>query len=736
MNAGSVLRLLIACVACLWLASGPALAKEKPSQSAAAASALPEPLTREAIRELVSRLDDTEVRRLLIEQLDRAAAPKPAKPADDMTGMAQGASEAFAHLRERGAAVWASGADFPDVLEQVAVRMSEPRDPSVLWLIAAWFLVMLACSALAEWAFRFATRRAVERFEARPAEGLGGRTVQVLFRAALGVGHLAAFAAGGVALFLARWQGHEPTRFIVVVLFSAILGVRLLALVVRLLLEPKSAASRLLPFDDRAAAVIYWGVVRLAALYALLRVANVFLARFGAPLEPQVLLGMVGSAIFLALLLDTLWKVREDVARLIRGEGAAGALRRLLADLWPFLAAAYLVAIYVLRVYDVLRGGVEQGGSAAILSVVLLLVLPLADMWLCRVLAALMGRGDVGTTDPAAPRTDGFEPVLRRAIHIVVLVLGFVSLAALWDLNLFALAERSLGGRIASALFGIAITTLLAWVLWEVARTAIDRRIAEETFSAEHKAPVSRLRTLLPLLRATLLATIVVMAVLSILAALGINIVPLLAGASVVGVAIGFGSQTLVRDIVSGAFFLMDDAFRLGEYIEVGDAKGIVEKIGVRAVVLRHHRGPLNVLPYGEIKRLRNTSRDWMIMKMEFRLAFDTDLKKVKQIMKKIGQALAADPELGKDLIEPLKSQGVAATDDSALIVRAKFMARPAGGTAYTIRREAYARIIKAFAEEGIKFAERRVMVTVPPGTSAEAAAAAGAAAGRVATTP
>jgi moderate conductance mechanosensitive channel len=114
--------------------------------------------------------------------------------------------------------------------------------------------------------------------------------------------------------------------------------------------------------------------------------------------------------------------------------------------------------------------------------------------------------------------------------------------------------------------------------------------------------------------------------VLSILGALGVNIVLLLAGASVFGLAIGFGSQALVRDIVSGAFFLMDDAFRLGEYIEAGDAKGTVERITIRSLHLRHHRGAINVLPYGEVRRLKNTSRDWMIMTMEFRLTYDTDL--------------------------------------------------------------------------------------------------------------
>jgi small-conductance mechanosensitive channel len=239
---------------------------------------------------------------------------------------------------------------------------------------------------------------------------------------------------------------------------------------------------------------------------------------------------------------------------------------------------------------------------------------------------------------------------------------------------------------------------------------------------------VSRLRTLLPLLRATLAVTILVMAVMSVLAAMGVDILPLLAGASVVGVAIGFGSQTLVRDVVSGAFFLMDDAFRLGEYIEVGDAKGRIEKITLRSLFLRHHRGALNILPYGEIKRLRNTSRDWMIMVLEFKLAFDTDLRKVKKLVKAVADEIAADPELGPELLQPLKSQGVLSTDDSSITVRVKYMAKPGDGP-FMIRRVAYEKILKAFASHDIHFAGKRVEVYVPPDVTGDRRSLAGAAA-------
>jgi small-conductance mechanosensitive channel len=710
---------------CATLAGLPALAKDgKPAKHQEVA--LPDPLTKESIRELVSRLSDAEVRALLVKQLDRAAVPAPAKKATNVS-LAQATGEEFAFLRTRAAEVLGSMRDFPGALAQVAERIAAPNEAFHLWKVAAGILGMIIAGAVAEFAFAYVTRRVRARFEERAADGLAATSVRFVLRAGIGVAHIAAFAAGAVALFVALWQGHEASRLLVLLTFEAILGVRVAALLARLLLEPKAPQLRMLTFDDRAAGVLYWGIVRLAIVFALIRVVQILLLRFEAPQTAAELWPLCAGTVAFLLVLDTVWRMREPVAALIRGSGEAGALRRLLADLWPGLATIYLFAAYFSRMHDLLRGDSETN-NAPIISVLLLVALPIVDMFICRLAAELMKAGPQAGAD-AAPGgfAASFAPVLEKAIHIVVIVAGLLMLADLWELNLFAMAEQNLGGRITSAFLGIALTALIAWMLWEVALTAIDRRMGAETVAQGHK--ISRLRTLLPLLRATLQVTIIVIAVLSILAALGVNILPLLAGASVVGVAIGFGSQTLVRDIVSGAFFLMDDAFRLGEYIEVGDAKGTVEKIGVRAVILRHHRGALNVLPYGEIKRLRNTSRDWMIMKMEFRLTYDTDLKKVKQIVKKIGKEISEDPELGKHLIEPLKSQGVTAAEDSALIVRVKYMADPASGGAFTIRREAYAKIIAAFSEAGIKFANRQVTVNVPAGLDPAVAAAAATAA-------
>ena len=123
-----------------------------------------------------------------------------------------------------------------------------------------------------------------------------------------------------------------------------------------------------------------------------------------------------------------------------------------------------------------------------------------------------------------------------------------------------------------------------------------------------------------------------------VLSSLGVNIGPLIAGAGVVGIAIGFGAQTLVRDIVSGFFYLIDDAFRIGEYVVIDQIRGTVEKISVRSFQLRHHDGPVHTIPYGEIRSLTNWSRDWAIMKFELRIPFETDIEKVRKIIKQIAQ--------------------------------------------------------------------------------------------------
>ena len=276
------------------------------------------------------------------------------------------------------------------------------------------------------------------------------------------------------------------------------------------------------------------------------------------------------------------------------------------------------------------------------------------------------------------------------------------------------MASDTTGSRLLRGALHAVVIVLVVEVLWHLLRSWIDRSLADAQSAADPGTPEAhqrraRIRTLLPIARNVLFVVLTVMAALMALSALGVQVGPLIAGAGVVGVAIGFGSQTLVKDVISGVFFLLDDAFRVGEYIESGSIRGTVEGFSLRSIKLRHHRGYLHTVPFGALDKITNYSRDWVIDKVTLGLTYDTDLDKVKKIIKQIGRELQADPEFGPQIIDTLKMQGVEEYGDFAIKVRLKLTCKP--GEQFVIRRRAYGMIKKAFSENDIKFAFPTVQV-------------------------
>ena len=214
---------------------------------------------------------------------------------------------------------------------------------------------------------------------------------------------------------------------------------------------------------------------------------------------------------------------------------------------------------------------------------------------------------------------------------------------------------------------------------------------------------------MISVLRGVVLGAVIAVTALILISRLGVDIAPLLAGFGILGLAVSFGSQALVRDIVSGFFFLMEDAFRVGEYVDTGRLKGTVEKISLRSMQLRHQSGLIHTVPFGQIPSLTNASRDWSTVKFNLRLDRDVDVEKARKAIKKVGQAMMEDPEIAPYLIEPLKMQGVADITDSCIIVRLKFTAKPA--EASTVQRNALKQVYLSFKEAGIPFASNAVTV-------------------------
>ncbi|MGV6871488.1 mechanosensitive ion channel family protein [Pseudochelatococcus sp. B33] len=317
------------------------------------------------------------------------------------------------------------------------------------------------------------------------------------------------------------------------------------------------------------------------------------------------------------------------------------------------------------------------------------------------------------------------EVCITRGARLALVIGAAYWLSEVWGIDLIALTNDATPlKRLMRGILNAVITLFFADFLWQLIKALIDARLAQAGPPGAHgeEAPATsgfghgddparqaRLRTLLPIFRNILLVVIAVIAIMMALSGLGVEIGPLIAGAGVVGVAVGFGSQTLVRDVISGIFYLLDDAFRVGEYIQSGNYKGRVESFSLRSVKLRHHRGPVYTVPFGQLGAVQNMSRDWVMDKFTFNVAYDTDLEKARKIIKTIGQQLAEDPAHAANILEPLKMQGVEQFGEYGIQIKCKMMTRP--GEQFVLRRTALRQIKQAFDEAGISFALPRVHV-------------------------
>jgi len=506
---------------------------------------------------------------------------------------------------------------------------------------------------------------------------VGRRLHSIGLRLGRELGGVAAFTLGSAAAFLA-FDWPVRTRQAVVAFLAAFIAVRLVIVLARALLSPRDARLRILPAGDTEAG--YWlrRIALFAAWLALGWVIIGWLRLLGMEMASSRLVAYVLGLGLLAITIEAFWRRSR-------------------------LAALYFVLVWALWASGA-RGLFWLAVAAAALPHILRLVQDGVDHVLRPAGAA---RADTRGLAAAALGRGLRALVIIAAAWLLVLALGL-------DVNALASGDALWTRLLRGAVNALAIV-LIADVIWLAVASLIDQRMV----SAD--GTNARLRTLLPIVRGTVAAVLIVMVFLMSLSALGVQVGPLIASAGVVGIAIGFGAQTLVRDMFSKFFYLLDDAFRVGEYIQSGNYKGTVEQLGVRSIVLRHHRGPVYTIPYGQLGAVQNQSRDWVIDKLTINLTFDSDLDKAKKLIKKIGKDLAADPEFAPQILEPLKMQGVEAFGDFAIQIRMKMMTRP--GQQFTIRRRAYSLIKAAFDANGIRFATPTVQVA-GAGDAAAAAAA------------
>jgi len=523
--------------------------------------------------------------------------------------------------------------------------------------------------------------------------------------------------------------------------------IRFFILAATLVLSPAAPQLRLFPLQDQDAGFLYRWTILIVVTGIVIADLSYLLYHGGISPENQLLVYSMSGLGVSVLLVVMIWRSRHRVARAIYpdqagSETAVPSLRAKFAQDWHWYASFYVIGI---GVFWFIRG-LAKGEAAIVPQLTSLLLIPVyfgISHWAVHLLNIAAG------VSPSAMKTDNnldpqstaehevipaakstgtntdpdsmiqpHLPLLRNSIRILWAILIFFLILNLWGIDL------PIGRVFTATVLKIIGLLVLGLILWRYVKTLIDKKIRQEMPDEDEEMEEggkggSRIGTLLVLLQKFVLSVLIVIGGLIALSSLGLDIVPLIAGAGVVGLAIGFGSQTLVRDIISGAFFLIDDAFRVGDYIETGGIKGTVQQISLRSVKLRHARGMVFTIPFGDMGAVQNFSRDYIISKLDFRVRYDTDVEKVrKAIKKKVYKVILNNEELAPKLLAPIKSQGVRQLEDSAMIMRVKFKTAP--GDQFEIRKEVFRLMQEAFKEEGIEFAHRNVTVYLPQETAAE----------------
>ena len=310
-----------------------------------------------------------------------------------------------------------------------------------------------------------------------------------------------------------------------------------------------------------------------------------------------------------------------------------------------------------------------------------------------------------------AARAAQYVPMLKT---IVSAVLGFgavILLLETWGLDsLDWFNQGTLGRRLIDTLISIASTLVIALVVWEAANSAIQRRLTRISRDAQ-AARSARVRTLLPMLRTVLGAVILVVVVLNALAQLGLNVAPLLAGAGVVGLAIGFGSQTLVRDVITGIFLLLEDAVAVGDVVTLGGLTGVVENLSSRSIKLRATDGSVHIVPFSAVTTVTNQTRDFAFAVLDVTVAYTEDTDHVVQALKDIGAEIRAEPKWKLLIRDDIDVWGVDKLADNGVTIRARVKTEPS--SRWPVVREFNRRIKMQFAERGIIIPRPQPMVMV-----------------------
>ena len=604
-----------------------------------------------------------------------------------------------------------------EILAGVAVIVDAPRlfgwarhqvsDPAArrLWIEASVaFVLVFGIAIIAEWIVRRVLARLMPRLPAWRRDTRIVRALFALLSLVLDILPILAFAAVAYTALSMALDPLTRARITLSVLVNAAVEARLILCIARNALLPADTGAEFVPLDAETRNYLYiW--VRRFILWAVFGYAVPEAAWWLG--VPGAIYALVLNAMGLVLALLTIifmLQNRAQIAKWIAGRPATasgwGRVRRSLAEIWPVLAVLYISGIYLIYALRI-QGGFVYVARATTFSLIVII----AAQVLVRSIRELTRRGFAITPELKAQfptleqRANRYIPILTGLLAGAVYILAAMTVLQAWNIGAFAWFGSEVGRRIIGNALAIGMELFVALALWEIFASAIERYLSGIDASGTPRR--TRIRTLLPLLRTAMLSVLVVLTSLIILSHIGVDITPLLAGAGVVGVAIGFGSQALVKDIITGLFILMEDQIAVGDVVDVGrDRAGVVEAITIRTIRLRDQAGAVYTIPFSEVTTVKNLTRDFAYVVARITISHDEDIDRVVEILRQAGTELAADETLGASILDPFDYQGVDALDASSVVLLVRI--RTVASKQWTVGR-AFNRLVKmAFDKHGI----------------------------------
>jgi moderate conductance mechanosensitive channel len=692
------------------------------------------------LQKLVGTLQDDQQRAQLIKQLQaliaaqQQGAPAPAPPAVTSGDLI---TEATARLQQIGDDLADTASvlvDLPVLVSWVEAQLEDEQTRGLWFGVSRHVGEILAAAILVGLLVGLVASR-IRRRLARPVRSnWATRFTRLLCVFGIDAMPVICFAVTGYVMH-AVVQPKFIAANVASVAISAVLTAGLLQALARtLLLSPREMGWVLLPLSEESANYLYIWVRRFVfwAVYGFafcsvawyLRVpGSVFAVLLKAVALVLTVLGVVFVLQNRQAVADWLRPSPRQIPEAGAGEGAEAILadpvvihplpaprrrqaldlaRHRLADIWHIL-----VIVYILGVFAVYALRIENGFSYLFRATLLTIAIFVVARLLIGGIAKLANRGfaipdDLKYRFPTLEhRANRYLPILNVVASTVIWALALLSLLECWGISSYAWLASDTGRRITGSLMTIGTILAIAFLFWEVFNASIDRYLAGIMTNGDKIARSARMRTLLPLLRNVMWVVLLIVIVLVVLSELGVNIAPLLGISAVAGVAIGFGSQALVKDVITGLFILVEDTMAVGDVVDFGGGyAGAVEGMSIRTIRLRDGQGTLHVIPFGEVAKIKNLSRDFAYYVIDLALPFNADPDAIGAILTRIGADMQADPAIGPLIAAPLEIIGLVGIGLDGLKLEARIKTLPL--KQWAVQRDFNIRLKRAFDAAGI----------------------------------